>query len=203
MYEKHKYLTQETLFEIFKDMFPNHEVLFNKQLFVKDSKGIRPDIQIPELNLVIEFDGYQHYTKASIAINDLKKTDIYSKYNLVQITIPYFVQLDQIAFDFFIKSKLETIGIQVEYKPEYNKYNYPHGFIDEKAVLPADFCSLGILRFCTELEIFPCEIVDQIKQSLLDKVPDDKIYGLQYVFPLEVEACSILAYPEAVLKRYK
>jgi hypothetical protein len=48
------------------------------------------------------------------------------------------------------------------------KQVYPHGFIDKKAVLPADFCELGVEQFQKDLELYSF-FRNDIINSLHDK----------------------------------
>ena len=92
----------------------------------------------------IEFDGYQHYTKATQQAKDMYM-DLYCEENgIVLIRIPYFIQLrqDSLAYIFGreIYEYMEGCGVVVD-------CCYPHGFIDKKAILPFDYCGIGLMRF--------------------------------------------------------
>jgi hypothetical protein len=55
--------------------------------------------------------------------------------------------------------------------------DYQHGFVDSKAALPADFCSLGVQRFKSDLEKF-----DFIRDEILDSLKKKNLRHLE-VFP--------------------
>ena len=75
------------------------------------------------------------------------------------IRIPYFVQLS-------------TIVIKELFHKTYSMtQEYPHGFISEKALLPSDFCEMGIGRFINDLNRFSYIQRDIIK-SLVDRVDE-------------------------------
>ena len=46
--------------------------------------------------------------------------------------------------------------------------DYPHGFISKNVILPAEFCTLGVIRFLNDLETFN-EIKQEILLSLYNK----------------------------------
>jgi len=98
-----QYLTEERLKTLTNLVFNSYEIKFNKKL----DKFI-PDIYIPEKNLIIEFDGARHYTKAETAIRDFK-LDNFVESNKINIShIPYFVQIDKVTFPLIFKTKLTT-----------------------------------------------------------------------------------------------
>lgn len=151
------YLTEKNLIDYLSDIYPNTIWIHNKTF---NNYKFRPDYVNHELKIVIEFNGYQHYTKASVIIKDYNKYKIITDMGYKLIEIPYFVQLDKLviknlfnvnwAFDDLIK--------------------YPHGFIDNSPtmILPSDFCSLGIERFMGDLSRFNY-IKDLIIESLYNK----------------------------------
>lgn len=123
-----------------------------------------PDFVIEDLKLIIEYDGPRHYTQASTAVRDFKKTEVYTQHGYKVINIPYFVQLDEaVISDLFS-----------DYKDELNSNStfniYPHGFISDKVILPADFCSLGVERFKKDLDNNFSYIRDDIILSLNNKI---------------------------------
>ena len=58
---------------------------------------------------------------------------------------------------------------------------YPHGFIDEKCILPADFCELGVEWFKSDINRFANEF-EEIINSLKTKTAKLK-YGVDEVLP--------------------
>jgi hypothetical protein len=148
-----------------------------------DSEGIcdkvfpdsrfRPDFRSERTKLIIEFDGYSHYTNSKTIIRDREKDLLFRKSGYRVIRIPYFIQLDEkVMRDLFS-----------EYVCSFRFTEYPHGFHDKKAVLPADFCSLGVQRFKTDLTRFSY-VKYPILKSLLAKrkhMPDEAIFPLECI----------------------
>jgi hypothetical protein len=84
----------------------------------------------------------------------IRKDAIYTASGYSVIRIPYFVQFDAAVVDFLFKGFANDLSA-------YNSFS--HGFHDAKAVLPADFCELGVERFKSDLERFDIVAVDIIE----------------------------------------
>lgn len=134
-----EYTTENITSEIIHDLFPNTQILCNKQV---PNSGIktRPDFYIPTENLIVEFDGFQHYNSSSVILRDRRKDVRYGEMGIKVIRIPYFVQLNH-HMQVHLFGRRSVIDVE-----------YQHGFIDPKALLPADFCELGIMRFVKDLD---------------------------------------------------
>lgn len=171
-----------------------HNIFLTEQLLIEflleyiDSSGIcnrnfleynfRPDFVSHGKCLVVEFDGYLHYTKSATIINDCRKDHIINSAGYKCVRIPYFIQLNKsIMKQLFGEWILEPFDFNV----------YPHGFIDKKAVLPADFCSLGVNRFYRDIEYFETARVDILK-SIEEQI---KILGdIDFVLPTKKGAAE-------------
>ena len=161
------YLTEKALGEYLTQIFPNHEFIRDKT--VPDSKiRNRPDYRNDELMLIVEFDGYRHYSNPDNILVDEHKDDVYEGMGYKIIRIPYFIQMstDIVKLLFNKNVKIEQI--------------YPHGFIDSKAMLPAFFCELGVTRFKNDLKKFDI-VREDIISSLTDKNENNK--HINYVLP--------------------
>lgn len=71
----------------------------------------------------------------------------------------------------------ETLLFQMFQRTIEFKQVYPHGFIDSKASLPADFCELGIKQFLNDLKKFDY-LKDDIINSLRGKIVEKKDINL-------------------------
>ncbi len=137
---------------------------------------IRPDYRNDYYKLIIEFDGFRHFSDPHTIINDKKRDMFYTQNNYTFIHIPYFIQLNITGVN----------GYFYNYTQEaFN--DYPHGFIDPRAMLPAQFCSLGLQNFIHIMSFLNIpernKIFMDIKKSLITKVKN----GLPFaqVFPLD------------------
>lgn len=163
------YLTEKFLGDFLVKYFPKGIWLHDKTFLNRK----RPDYRNDFYKLIVEFDGYQHYTSAKRILDDKKKDDDAIKAGYKVIRIPYFVQLST-------DSIFELFSLKIENYVQ----TYPHGFIDPKAILPADFCELGLKKFKSDLVKFEtCEISKQIIKSLIDKHYD----STEYVYPKSIE----------------
>lgn len=144
------YLTEEKLISVYGEFHRDHEIVCNKN-FLKVNR-IRPDICDLTSKTVIEFDGFLHYTNPNTIVSDLIKDKIYATAGFTVVRIPYFIQLCKQSL------LMLNIGDNIE-------QTYKHGFIDNKVILPAAFCSLGIERFMDDMRKFSFAEQD-IKNSL-------------------------------------
>jgi hypothetical protein len=136
------YLTEQGLGEVLEKIFPQYEFIHNKVVPSCNFK-FRPDYRSEELGLIVEFDGYQHYTKSKVIMSDYEKDYLWSEilgYKVIRV--PYFVQICNKLLEY-------EFGIQTNFNQVYD-----HGFIDSKACLPADFCEAGYRRFLEDLDRF-------------------------------------------------
>ena len=155
-----EYLTEDSLENYLNLIFPTHTWEKNTYIFhKKDKVSFRPDYMCHSLKLVVEFDGFYHYTDVNTILRDERKETILRRDGYKVIRIPYFIQMStEVIKALFNKDK------EVEQV-------FPHGFIANKssAVLPANFNELGIEKFLGDFERFSF-IKDDIIQSLRDKV---------------------------------
>jgi hypothetical protein len=166
------YLVEETLGDIL-------------QYFCKETEStyIKAQVKFPELGalsfdymleidnnkILVEFDGYYHYSDSMTIFRDLKKSQFAVDNNYTLIRIPYWIQLNKSTFKTLFYRELDIDS------------TYPQGFIDKKAMLPASFCKLGFERFEKELFSFENNIQDQIIASLENKAKTLKV-PLKFVY---------------------
>ncbi len=149
------YLTETKLGDILKIIYPKHEFIRNK-IVPNSNVRFRPDYRCDELHLIFEFDGYNHYNSSKRIKMDSTKNRIYEGMGYKVICIPYFVQMDS----GFMKN---ILNLDIEFN-----LLFPHGFISEDALLPCDYCELGIDKFLKDLNTFRyCR--NDIIQSLKNK----------------------------------
>ena len=171
------YLTEKSLGDALEVLFPDTEIIHNKN---HKDLGFRPDYVIPTENLIVEFNGFGHYTNNKIVEQDYHKRMEAESLGIRTISIPYFIQLDsRMIHHYFGKDS--------------NDFNdYPYGFVDKKAVLPGQFSSLGLNRFIAEYRAFRYDVEDgekiviPILMSLVQKYMSGKHTFLE-CFPFVVD----------------
>lgn len=161
-----EHLNESKLGEFLKSTFKGEVLISNKK--VKESTlSCRPDFRLPKLKLIVEFDGFRHYNETKTILKDREKDVEYISMGYTIIRIPYFVQLsNDVIVDLF---KVEPNCVQ----------KFPHGFIDDKALLPVDFNELGLERFERDLNRF-YYIKGDILKSIVDKITK---FGVDAVLP--------------------
>lgn len=161
------YLTENTLEFYLSLIYPNHKFIRNK-IVPNSNIQNRPDYRNDKLMLIVEFDGYGHYIRPDIIMTDYHKDNIYQDMGYTVVRIPYFIQISESIIKLLFNKNLKI------------EQEYPHGFIDYKATLPAYFCELGIQRFIEDLEKFSI-VRNEIIKSLKDMY--DKYNNINYVLP--------------------
>ena len=164
--KSNEFLTESTLIRFLLDELDSSGVC-NKAL---KPYRFRPDFVSHSYKVAVEFDGYLHYTKAKTILDDSNKDKVLKELGYSVVRVPYFVQMDTRVMKHLFGEWIPN---------QFNLSNYPHGFIDDKAILPADFCSLGIKRFELDLEKFDF-IRDEILESLKQKnLPYHQVFYTQ------------------------
>ncbi len=148
------YLTEDKLAEHLKAIFPDEVIIRNKKIQGLSCNG-RPDFYIPSKKLIVEFDGNRHYQQATVILKDREKERIYTEAGLKVVRIPYFIQ-------WCSELVKQEFGIDIEIVQEY-----PHGFIDENAILPCDFNEMGVQKFIDDTFKFDF-CYEEILLSLID-----------------------------------
>jgi len=142
------YLTEKLLGSIlqghFKEVIPQHKI-----------GGYRADFYIVDTNTYVEFDGHMHFTQSITQNRDKNKNRLIREENASLIRIPYFVQLTPQMFKHYF---------EIDLLPEF-VYEYPHGFIDDKAILPLDFNRYGLTLYENILSKLPENVKEEIKKT--------------------------------------
>lgn len=165
---KELWCCEENLGNKLRIIFGENVEILKRKKFIIDNLVTIPDYRIPSENLIIEFQGYRHFTDCRIAYKDIVKRDIMKKHEINFVEIPYFVQLTKNVINFIFKD----IKINICDLSE----NYPHGFIHPKAEIVGNYCLFGLKIFNKIIDEFPIEVKENCFESLeiraiLDKCP--------------------------------
>lgn len=172
-----QYLTEKSLGHYLTDIFET-PFINNQQI-----GRYRVDWYSPKLSIGVEFDGYRHYTDSMNQFRDRVKDCFLQSLDINVMRIPYFIQLSQ-----------ETINSLLLFKGTFTKewqQEYPHGFIDPKALLPANFNEMGVRQFIRDLNRVQLTVKREIINSLIDRAFEVKLNikdfdKLSVVFPMSV-----------------
>lgn len=150
-----EYLTEKNVGVFLENRLETNSIILHNKKFPNSSINFRPDYRIDELNLVVEFEGYYHYNTYNIQLKDSLKLVklIESGYRVIKI--PYFIQFNSTIAVESIFSELISNTLPFN--------NYPHGFIDKKALRVCDFNYFGVKRFLNDLKIFSFAKEDILK----------------------------------------
>ena len=100
-----EYLTEEKLGEFLRKHFNEGEWIHDKCFLGRN----RPDYRNDFYKMIVEFDGYAHYTSSKRIVLDGLKDELYHKNGYKVIHIPYFVQLSE-------KTISKLFGLNVKYE---------------------------------------------------------------------------------------
>lgn len=152
VFKEDEYLTEEKL-GVYLNM------LFSTE-FLKGIKfnRFKPDLVNEDLKIIVEFNGFTHYTRFDVQERDFRKYKLFKENGYKVIQIPYFVQLTQETLEFYFRG--------FEYKKDLIFSDFPHGFISKDCVRPRDFNKFGTNRFYDELEELPKNVKEQILKTL-------------------------------------
>ena len=138
-----EYLTEQSLRRFFSERI-DEKAVFNRVIPDIGMRN-RPDCRSERKKLIVEFDGWKHYTDPATIISDSEKDKATSALGYSTIRIPYFVQLSRDVVEFLFK----------DYATDLSEWNsFPHGFHSRGVIFPASFCELGISRFLNDLQKF-------------------------------------------------
>lgn len=169
-----KYLTEGSLGDYLAIIYPNVD-FFRDRMVPESGLRNRPDYRSEQLKLIVEFDGWRHYSSAENVLTDDTKDRVYSTMGYNVVRIPYFVQMSAaVVFELFgVKTDIEQ--------------TYPHGFIDPQALLPADYCQMGIDKFLIDIhDKFKFISVDIIKsiRTKIEQLGDKRLVLPNQLFHL-------------------
>lgn len=152
-----RYLDETSLGRFLRERL-DAEILSNARV-PTIARLFRPDYRSERHKLIVEFDGDQHYRSAKHVIEDKKRDQILTDAGYSVIRVPYFVQMTEPVIGLLF-------GDRIADRERFKEF--PHGFISDAVVFPADFCELGVARFLTDLDRFApirADIIASLEQA--------------------------------------
>lgn len=145
-----------TLRDYLEFLYPENQFVYNQILKKSEVmnrnpdavfRRYRPDARCDELNLIVEFDGIQHYQSMITVLKDKDRDEWFRNIGYTVVRIPYWIQLS--------REVVETLfGIEV-IDPVCELY---YSFTDSRdwglSICPGSMCELGRLRFIDEFRNF-------------------------------------------------
>lgn len=146
------YLTEQKLAKFLSERIdPN--IIHNQPI---NNTRTKPDFRSEKFKIIIQFDGFRHYSDPKQILKDMQDNTLFLSLNYQIIRIPYFIQLDELIIYKLFGNYTNNIA---------SLSNFPHGFVSNKALLPANFCELGLARFLHELEFY-----SEIKETIINSL---------------------------------
>ena len=123
-----------------------------------EQQRIRPDYRSESRNLIVEFDGIQHFLYPNVVLADFEKTKYYQSIRYEVVRIPYFIQLTKEAvkkiFDVTVAKELFDI-------------QYP-SLTGRGKWMPSHICPLGLIRMALEFVRFQDQY--QVNKCAMEKM---------------------------------
>ena len=166
-----EYLTEERL----KSILDSSKYEFIHDKCIKGLGRFRPDFRCEELKLIIEFNGFYHYTDPETIFRDGRKVMALFSADYYVIHIPYFIQMTPEVYHWLFIMHGYDLGID----EGLLDYGYPHGFIDKNVHCPAEFCTHGLEIFRSDMEVSFRPFAFEVLMSL---ALHDKEFQLKYPF---------------------
>jgi len=156
-------------------------------------------IKIDNRNILVEFDGAQHYSKILNYIRDEKYEKLARSLGYEVVRIPYFIQLDTGLVEYYFKTKLVSTkithsflqGFRINGKtkiPEFENTD-ASDFVNSMkygATLPTEYHYFGLKRFEKEMQELSqnelVTVVDEIIDSLRCRAKDF-VWDEKYTIP--------------------
>lgn len=162
-------------FGYFLLVYPGHEIVvdspipkdtFESRQNVYDHRAdryrtCRPDARIEGLNLIVEFDGIDHYQNVSVILKQGHRNTWMNNLGYRVVRIPFYVQLSTLNIEHLFGVKVEAgcpcpSGWLSSAKTKYS--------LNQNC--PSNFCYQGELKFIKEYESFPIYTQFEIRKTL-------------------------------------
>lgn len=154
-------------------IYPDNEFAYDAIIpsEIRRSRGIddrlsrcRPDARCEDLNLIVEYDGPQHYQDFRVATMDHLKDQEWRSAGYLVVRIPFWIQLSR-----------EYILDRFRVDPGEEMCEFTFSFatsdpVDGAFNLPISFCEPGIRRFCREFDSLPYYLQNLVRIDMRETV---------------------------------
>lgn len=170
-------------------IYPNEDFAYDTIIpsEIRRSRGInprfsrcRPGARCESLNLIVEYDGPQHYQSFRTATMDHLKDQEWRSAGYLVIRIPFWIQLSRayILDRFKIDPDDEMCGFTFSFATSDP--------VDGAFNLPCSFCEPGIRRFCREFDRLRGDLQNQVRTDM-----EETVKMSQYVDSYSTELMGI------------
>lgn len=161
------YLSEILLENVLETLFPLSNIQKQVRFKIESKKTVIVDFVVDE-SIIIEFNGFRHYTKTKTIERDFLLKSFCDKNNLKLVEIPFFLQIKKRNVDFLFKD----IKIFLDWEDP----DYGDGFwsSDTTCVIPQDFNLVGYDIYQNILKNLNKDSVLEIEESLRIKIASGK-----------------------------
>ena len=179
-----------SLDEYLNEIFPENDFVYNKVMSKDvvnsrnselDYKRYRPDVRSEMMNMIIEFDGVDHYKDQNVVISDTARDIWFRSLGYTVIRIPYWIQLSDVMI-------LHYFGIQMD----NNMCELKHSFFDTTlndcglSISVGSMSEAGRYRFLETVTSYPLSAQILVYEDLMYCI--DKYDGnREYILPSYIE----------------
>ena len=176
--EKYDDVHRTGLEEYLKVIFPGIKWI-NNESFVK-GRQIRPDYRSESLNLIIEFDGIQHYTDPAQIVKDKRNEEIYKEHgNYTVVRVPYFIQLTKKVVNQMFHSVPGFKPVAEPLFPEGIASFTKSCIVEKYHYTPAFLCPAGLKRMAEEFLKYPEQY--DVNLKALEDLNNDELSGVKFL----------------------
>lgn len=154
-----------------KDIFESRQIMHGHK--ADKYRTYRPDARVEDLNLIVEFDGIDHYQNVSVILKQDDRDRWMNNLGYRVVRIPFYTQLSALNIK-------HLFGVEVEVCCPY-----PSGWLSSAKTkyslnqnCPSNFCYQGELKFIKEYESFPIYTQFEIRKTLQEAL---KHYSWEWV----------------------
>ena len=163
-------------------LFPDNDFVYDKTIpksiqesrFCNNYRRYRPDARSEKLNLIVEFDGIQHYQNLKSVLNDRERDLWTARLGYKTIRIPYWLQLSKVNVKYLFNIDVDDLC-----ELKYGMFDSPDNDYG-LSISPASYCLLGIDRFVSQFALLP-SVTQSIVMKDMQLVSDANEYDIDVI----------------------
>ena len=179
-----------TLKEYLSAIFPSNQFVYDARMKKDevinrcpsaDYRRYRPDSRCDELNLIVEFDGVDHYQNTLVVMKDAERDNWFESLGYTTVRIPYWIQLSNTMISHLFGVHMNEPMCQLD-ESFCDTINKDNGL----SISVGNMCEAGRYRFIREVTSYPMTEQKKVFQDLSNCVKLNKVPS-EYIFPTSVK----------------